>query len=234
VGATGYNNPFFPPRSTTEVHSHDVLWRIDVDLNGSGGDSAIQLRHLESAAQGLVSVDVEEPFNGGLEGVTQWNPLEFYTIGVADSSTNAYGDRIGYTLRISPAGLSRHYGEAARLLRKERFTQSDFAVTRFKQSERDLLFDVAHVNYVQPDAYLLGDGIPGAGVADRESVTDTDVVLWYRSSVDHHPHSEDHAPGDPPNLMTGITNVHWQGVDFEPHNLFDYNPLGGPSRTNCQ
>ena len=25
-----------------------------------------------------------------------------------------------------------------------------------------------------------------------------------------------------------------QGVDLEPHNLFDYNPLGGPSRSQCQ
>jgi Cu2+-containing amine oxidase len=72
------------------------------------------------------------------------------------------------------------------------------------------------------------------GVSDAESIENTDVVLWYRSSAHHHPHDEDHAPGDPANFMTGITNVHWQGVDMEPRNLFDYNPLGGPSRTQCQ
>src|SRR5688572_20840762 len=49
LGATGYNNPFVPPRSTTEAHMHDVLWRIDVDLNGSGGDTAVQLTHVEAA-----------------------------------------------------------------------------------------------------------------------------------------------------------------------------------------
>ena len=65
LGATGYNNPFYPPRSTTEAHMHDVLWRIDVDLNGPDGDSAVQFKHIETAAQPLVARDVEEPFNGG-------------------------------------------------------------------------------------------------------------------------------------------------------------------------
>jgi hypothetical protein len=232
LGATGFNNPFIPPRSTTEPHMHDVLWRINVDLNGPEGDSAIQLRHVETASAARTARDFEEPFNGGVEGVTEWNPQTFYTVGVVDSSTNAYGDPIGYTLRVSPAGLARHFGEAAGLLRKERFTQSDFAVTRFKQNERDALFD--NIFYLQPDQYLLGEGRPGFGVSDGESVSNTDVVLWYRSAAHHHPHAEDRAPGDAPDLMTGITSVHWQGVDLEPHNLFDYNPLGGPSRTQCQ
>jgi hypothetical protein len=34
--------------------------------------------------------------------------------------------------------------------------------------------------------------------------------------------------------MTGITNVHWQGVSLEPHNLFDFNPLGGPGSAQCR
>ena len=234
LGATGYNNPYFPPRSTSEPHMHDVLWRLDVDLNGSGGDTALQFTHVETAADPLISRDFEEPFNGGREGVAQWNPETFFTIGVVDSSVNAHGNRIGYALRTAPTGIARHYGEAAGLVRKERFTQLDFAVTRFKQSEREMHFDNAHTQYLPPDQYLLGDGLPGTGVSDGESVENSDVVLWYRSSVHHHPHDEDHAPGDPPNLMTGITNVHWQGVELEPHNLFDYNPLGGPSRTQCR
>jgi Cu2+-containing amine oxidase len=72
------------------------------------------------------------------------------------------------------------------------------------------------------------------GVSDNESVERSDIVLWYRSSAHHDPHDEDHAPGDPANLMTGITSVHWQGVDLEPRNLFDFNPLGGPGRLQCQ
>jgi Cu2+-containing amine oxidase len=234
LGATGYNNPFIPPGSTTEAHMHDVLWRIDVDLNGSDGDTAVQLKHIEAASASQLSRDVEEPFNGGEEGVAQWDPETFSTIGVFDETPNTHGNHIGYTMQIATPGLSRHYGESAGATRKEKFTQSDFAVTRFKQSERDALFDSAHVRYLQPDQYLLGDGFPGIGVADGESIEDTDIVLWHRSSAHHHPHDEDHAPGDAPNLMTGITNVHWQGVSLEPHNLFDFNPLGGPSRAQCQ
>ncbi|HUP46827.1 MAG TPA: hypothetical protein VM779_15075 [Thermoanaerobaculia bacterium] len=236
LGATGFNNPYFPPNSTTAAHMHDVLWRIDIDLNGAAGDSAVQWKHVETAATRLHSQDVEEPFNGGVEGVVRWDPKTFYTIGVVDNSVNAYGNRIGYALRVAPAGgVSRHFGEAEGLLRRERFTQSDFAVTVFRQSERDAMFDSAHVRYLQPDQYLLGEeGFEGMGVSNAEPVTNTDVVLWYRSAVHHHPHDEDRAPGDPSSLMTGITNVHWQGVDLEPRNLFDFNPLGGPSRAQCQ
>lgn len=234
LGATGYNNPFIPPQSTTEAHMHDVLWRIDVDLNGSGGDTAVQLTHVEGANASTPSRDVEEPFNGGEEGAVPWDPETFSTIGVVDESRNAHGNEIGYVMQIATSGLSRHYGQSNGGTRKEHFTQSDFAVTRYKQTERDALFDTAHVRYLQPDQYLLGEGFPGMGVSDRESVENTDVVLWHRSSVHHEPHDEDHAPGDPPNLMTGITNVHWQGLTLEPHNLFDFNPLGGPSREQCQ
>lgn len=234
LGATGYNNPFGPPRSTTEPHMHDVLWRIDADLNGSDGNTAVQLTHIEGPNASVPSRDVTEPFNRGVEGVAQWNPETFSTIGVVSETLNANGNQIGYTLEIAAPGLSRHYGQSAGGTRKENFTQSDFAVTRFKQSERDALFDSAHVRYLQPDQYLLGEGFPGMGVADGESIEKTDIVLWYRSSAHHHPHDEDHAPGDPPDLMTGITNIHWQGVIFAPRNLFDYNPLGGPSRSQCQ
>lgn len=234
LGATGFNNPFFPPTSTTEPHMHDVLWRIDVDLNGSGGDTAVQFRHLEPGSTPLIARDVEEAFNGGREGAVQWNPEEFFTIGVVDTTVNGHGNHIGYALRPSLSGIARHYGAAANLRRKERFTQVDFAVTTFKQSERDALFDSAHIQYLQPDQYLLGENFAGMGVADAESIEGTDVVLWHRTSVHHNPHDEDHAPGDPSNLMIGITNVHWQGLDLEPHNLFDFNPLGGPSRTQCE
>lgn len=235
LGATGYNNPYYPPTSTTDPHMHDVLWRIDVDLNGPGGDTALQFRHVETAADPLGTHDVEEVFNGGFEAAVPWDPLAFHTIGVEDTGTvNAHGRRIGYTLRVSSNGIARHYGEQAGVARKERFTQKDFAVTTFKQAERDAHFDNAHTQYLQPDQYLLGEGLGNFGVADAESTNNTNVILWHRSSAHHHPHDEDHAPGDSPNLMTGITNVHWQGVDLEPHNLFDFNPLGGPSRSACQ
>ncbi|HWW61442.1 MAG TPA: hypothetical protein VN181_08755, partial [Thermoanaerobaculia bacterium] len=233
LGATGYNNPFFPPLSTTDAHMHSILWRVDVDLNGSDGDSAVLLTHREGPL--LRATDVEEPFNGGKEGTTVWNPEQFLTVAIEDKTLNAHGNPIGYAIRGMPEGLSRHFGEAAGLSRRERFTKSDFAVTRFKQSEREAFFDTAHVRWLDPDEYLLGNApFAGFGVADAESITDADLVLWYRSSVHHDPHDEDHAPGDSDEFMTGITLVHWTGFDLEPRNLFDYNPLGGPRRDECE
>ncbi|HYI10594.1 MAG TPA: hypothetical protein VEK57_16155 [Thermoanaerobaculia bacterium] len=235
VGATGFNNPYFPPASTTDAHMHDILWRVDVDLNGAEGDSAVLLTHREGeSAPFLVATDVEEAFNNGREGTAVWNPQRFLTIGVEDETTNSYGHKIGYAMRINPEGLARHYGEQAGRS-GESFTHVDFAVTTFKQNERDVHFDNPHRRYVHPDQYLLGElPFAGSGVSDGESIENTDIILWYRSATHHDPHDEDHAPGDPANLMTGITSVHWTGFDFEPRNLFDFNPLGGPSRTNCQ
>ena len=233
LGATGFNNPYFPPLSTTDAHMHSVLWRVDVDLNGAENDSAVLVRHLEEGS--LLAQDVEQPFNGGTEGAIQWEPQRFLSVGVEDSSTNVHGPPIGYMIRTTPEGLSRHYGENAGLPRRERFTQSDLAVTRYKTGERNAFFDTPNTRWLDPDEYLLGlSPFTGTGISDAESITNTDVVLWNRASVHHDPHDEDHAPGDPANLMTGITLVHWAGFDLEPHNLFDFNPLGGPSRTNCQ
>jgi len=241
MGATGFNNPYLEPLSTTDAHMHSTLWRVDVDLNGSGGDSAKMLSHREEprtpAIFSLAAQDVEEPFNGGREGTLVWDPTRFVTIAVEDvATTNAHGNPIGYQIKVSPEGLSRHYGEESGVVaRKEKFTRFDFAVTRYKEAEREAFFDTPNVRYLDPDEYLLGVApFAGVGVSDNETVSDTDVVLWYRASVHHDPHDEDHAPGDPDHLMTGVTFVHWSGFDLEPHNLFDFNPLGGPSRNNCQ
>ena len=240
LGATGFNNPYFPPLSTTDAHMHSALWRADIDLNGSGGDSAMTVSHREGPRQppvnSLFSQDVEEPFNGGREGTLVWDPTQFLSILIEDETTNVHGNHIGYEVHAKPEGLSRHYGaEAGLTSRQERFTKFDFAVTRYKETERDAFFDTPNVRWLDPDVYLLGAApFAGFGVSDAETVTDTDLVLWYRASVHHDPHDEDHAPGDPDNLMTGITFVHWAGFDLLPRNLFDFNPLGGPSRNNCQ
>ena len=234
LGATGYNNPFLPPRSTTEAHMHDVLWRVDVDLNGADGDSAVQFAHIENVSAPLAARDEVTPFNGGREGAVQWDPARFSTIGVVDTSKNGRGNEIGYVIHVHSDGIARHYGEAAGLTRDEHFTLSDFFVTRFKQAERDAHFDTPHHRYLQPDQYLLGEGLPGFGVADAETIGNANVILWHRTSAHHDPHDEDHAPGDPNNTMTGITNVHWQGFDLEPRNLFDFNPLGGPGSADCR
>jgi len=234
LGATGFNNPYVEPLSTTDAHMHSVLWRVDIDLNGADGDSARLLTHHE-AAPSLLATDPEEPFNGGKEGAIEWDPKRFLTIAVEDTTLNVHGNPIGYAIRTAPEGLSRHFGRAAGLPRREDFTQTDFAVTHYKQAERDAFFDTAHVRWLDPDQYLLGDfPVAGYGIADQESITNTDLVLWHRTSAHHQPHDEDHAPGDQDDLMTGITLVHWAGFDLEPHNLFDFNPLGGPSRTQCQ
>jgi hypothetical protein len=54
------------------------------------------------------------------------------------------------------------------------------------------------------------------------------IVLWYIGSVHHEPTDADNQMGN--GGRTGITLVHWTGFEMNPHNFFDYNPLGGPGR----
>ncbi|HEV3485892.1 MAG TPA: hypothetical protein VG106_10825, partial [Vicinamibacterales bacterium] len=202
LGASGYNNPFAAPISTTDAHMHNVLWRVDIDLNGAGGDSARLVTHEEGAQGPLFSEDHEVPFNNGREGLAVWEPERFLTIAVEDETVNSYGNPIGYAIRGGPEGLARHLGQEATLTRQEKFTKSDFAVTRYSKVERDEFFDNAGVRYLDPDEYLLGErGFAGRGVSNGESVENADIVLWHRTSTHHDPHDEDHAPGDPKNLM---------------------------------
>ncbi|HEX7830380.1 MAG TPA: hypothetical protein VF787_12030, partial [Thermoanaerobaculia bacterium] len=69
LGATGWDNPNYSPGL---AHMHDILWRVDVDLNGDLDDSALLESHDEV---GLVGVDSEVTFNNGVEGGAVLNPV---------------------------------------------------------------------------------------------------------------------------------------------------------------
>jgi Cu2+-containing amine oxidase len=120
-------------------------------------------------------------------------------------------------------GSARHNGSG------ESFTKHDFWVTIYHRSEAGYTApDDWHVNQgLTPDDYLK------SSAGNFESVVGNDVILWYLSSAHHDPHDEDHAPSDTTAEMKGLTLTHWLGFDLTPHNLFDYNPLGGPHRDQC-
>lgn len=203
VGHTGYNNPKFP----LEAHSHTSLWRVDMDLNGSDGDSAIMFSHLEPGLNGnvLQAEDLEFPFNGGVEGAVKWDPQQFSALHILDISTNSYGKHIGYEFQPVEAGAARHYGT------DDLWTLNDFFVTVYDPGQ--LGWITAHQ---VPDLYLT-QNINGQGV-----LLD-DLVVWLVSSVHHDPTDEDRGANGP-----GVTSLHWSGFDVIPHNLFDANPLGAP------
>ncbi len=202
VGATGYNNLEQP----TVAHMHDVLWRIDMDLNGAAGDTALLGQHLEPDPSGspLQAVDRHEHFNDGKEGFADWNPLEFTSLLVEDVAKNAAGEQRGYALEPLRSGTARH---------DENWTKHDFWVTRWDPAE-----DTGWaVPWKDPGAYLFP-------YLNGQSVVKQDIVLWYLASAHHHPSSEDRdSQGN-----WAVTLTHWFGLELHPHNFFDANPLGGP------
>jgi primary-amine oxidase len=212
TGATGYLNPERPE----VAHLHDSLWRIDLDLDGSWGDSAFLSHHIEPLRgdpSGLNALDELKPFNGGIEGAEDWHPEEFNTLVIQDAALNANGRPISYELEPLRTGTPRHFGKT------EQWTQHDFWVTRFKPTE-DISWALTPASmFIGPDEFLL------PYVSDHESIANGDLVVWYLAAAHHEPISEDLDKNQKP----AITLVHWYGLELKPHDFFDFNPLGGPA-----
>ena len=182
------------PGSEREAHVHNPIWRIDVDLNGFPNDSVSLGTHTENLP-GLTATDTHPiiPVEKGL----LWDPRSFNTLDVSDKTlVNGKQDQVSYQLMPLPtAGLAQH---------EEAFTKNDFWVTRYNPAEmsaKDL------VSYVSTPA----------------SVVDSDVVIWYRGSVHHHPRDEDGEMVS--GAWHGVALIMWTGFMLKPHNLFDHTPF---------
>jgi primary-amine oxidase len=210
TGATGYNSPAQPD----VAHGHDVLWRLDMDLNGPSGDTPRFGRHIEPYSSSTDAIDLEDPFAFGYEGSEIWVDKEFNTLLVEDTATNADLNPMGYELQPERTGSGRHY--ATGLGCTENWSQADFWVTRWHAAEDNAWA----VPWSCPDPYIAS---ATDYTANHEKTINRDNVLWYYASAHHDPIDEDRDPG----LMWGVTRMHWFGFTLEPHNYFDYNPLTG-------
>jgi primary-amine oxidase len=199
LGSTGHN---YAGREWTG-HMHNGLWRIDVNLDGPDHNSVLVMEHKEPGdmdpkKRGQAKT-LHLPFNDGKEGYVDWDPVKFTMVRVINEKRkNARGEPIGYDLMPMRMGNSRHFGS-----KDEECTQHDFWVTRNRPGE---------MNYRQLPKYVAG----------HESITDTDVVLWYSTPAHHEPRSED---GEMSSLgFKGCTPVMWAGFDLKPRNVFDRTP----------
>lgn len=158
VAGTAVNLPSAP----LEPHTHNALWRIDVNLDGAGGDSVNVLRHLETLGSQSWQ-NVAQPFNGGREGPVDFIPNEFTQVQVIDASLkNAAGQTSSYDLRPLYRGVVRH---------AEPYMRNDFWATVNKPLEQYF-----------PNLLTY---------ADNESVRNADIVLWHVTPLLHVPRSED-------------------------------------------
>lgn len=208
MGATGFNSPKDPFAG----HMHNALWFLHFDMFDDGMEFVEIEEHIENigagAGDGGLSLAVESTF--------VLDPETFRTLHVsAPNFFNYHGSVPGYA--IVPAhltGMARHNGGTS-----EDWTHWDFAVTRWRPSEYGWMTTASPVlpeSYVEPS---INGEFPD------------DPVLWYRTSAYHDPHDEDRAQFDLPDAMSGITGIHWVGLDLIPTSFFEYNPVKGISAT---
>ena len=125
------------PSSPMEPHTHNALWRIDVNLDGPGDDSVHVLRHIEPIGSQTWENRIE-PFNKGKEGALDIAPKEFTQLQVVDSSlTNGLGKQTAYDFRPFYRGLVRHV---------EPFMQNDFWVTLNRPIEQQFRYIPTYAN----------------------------------------------------------------------------------------
>jgi len=196
VGATAYNYLNWP----LVRHTHNVVWRLDIDLDGAAGDSVHLGIHTET---GLKAKDTHQTITH--ERGLEWNPLAFHTLDIRDATLkNGRGHPTSYHLVPLRSGTSRH---------QERFTRKDFWVTRSNPLEmwaKDL------PKYVDPPQSVVKSDIvvwyigsihhvvrdEDGGFVDEEGRFVKDGGSW-----------------------KGVTHVVWTGFMLEPHNIFNKTPL---------
>ncbi len=193
MGRVGATSHNLPGREY-ETHVHNPIWRLDVDLNGWPNDSVALGTHTENLP-GLTATDTEPLIS--VENGMQWNPRHFHSLNVSDSSLlNGKRHKTEFQLIPLPTGgLAQH---------QEPFTKNDFWVTRYNPTEMSA---GNLVSYISPP----------------QVAANSDIVLWYRGSVHHHPRDEDGEMVK--GAWHGVALIMWTGWMLKPHDLFDRTPF---------
>jgi hypothetical protein len=196
-----------PPGSLVgEAHMHNALWRLSTSLFGTDSNRVYVTQHQETAG---AATDTEIPITE--EGFVDFKSTAFTTILIQNTVLkNGRGHLMGYeVVPFGRLGTARH---------EELWTGHDFWITVDNPGENGdgNPPDNWRSNFHPPDETML------RYAANTEPMNvDMTPVIWYRSSILHHPSDSDLA-GDG---TVGITSIHWAGFDFHPHNAFDFNPM---------
>ena len=220
-GATGYVLTGEP----NAAHVHNGLWRVSTQLFGRTDNQVLQFQHVESP-DGTMAMDSEPQIAN--EASLVWNPFQFTSVIVqSDSQMNDYGHLMGYEFlpldRTGSGRFSQHPQD------KELWTLADYYVTNDDPGDDGSGSGMDNWRYTwySPDDYLVR-------YVDRHQIIGAEgdaIAVWYIGSAHHLPNDSDNRRGSG-NHSSGVTLVHWSGFDMVPHNLFDYNPLGGEPRCN--
>jgi len=158
AAATAQNLPSAP----TTAHMHNVIWRVNVDLNGGQSNSVAVVRHQETTSAPSWT-DAMQPFNNNQEGSLEWNPREFNHLHVtATNLKNGNGSPSAYMVMPFYRGVARH---------QESYMQKDIWVTQYHPGELSF-----------PNI---------ANYANGETINNADVVIWLVTPTLHIPRDED-------------------------------------------
>src|SRR5664280_810284 len=221
-GATGYVNP----GKTAAPHVHNGLWRVSTKLFDRTDNKALEFVHVNNPG-GSSSTDSELPITN--ETSLLWEPLKFSSVMVQSATNqNKHRNPMGYEfIPWNRTGTGRFSQNPAD---KQLWTLNDYYLTNDNPGEDGSGSGTNNWRYTwyAPDDYLLSY-LNGQVIG----ATGDGIVVWYISSAHHEPTDSDSAE-DTLDLdyapYVGVTPIHWSGFDMDPHNLFDYNPLGGPPR----
>ena len=189
----------------SEGHMHNFTWRLDIDLNGAGANTAFWKSHSENLTAPSKGTDNREPIM--TEGSRVWNPEQYNTLEIQDARLrnkhlveNGLGRRTSYELLPMRSGTARH---------NEPWTQADFWVTLYNPSE-------LHVFKGQPGQELPLPSLPDY-ISRPFPTINKDLVIWYTASEHHENDSRDEDMNTVP--------VIWTGFELDPQNLWDGTPF---------
>jgi hypothetical protein len=189
------------PSGEGGVVLQDAVWRVDVDLGGPEGDSALitRLARPEGAAAPVVETS---PVGDGSEAGVDWSGEDFTVLRVRDAElANAAGMPTSLDVMVLQRGLSRA---------PEGPAMHDFWVTAAKSDE---IWAAALPSYV-----------------DGESIEATDIVVWVKTAMASEQSAEQGRCAGPDQVCeagtwVGATPVVWTGFDLRLRNIFDGTPF---------
>jgi Cu2+-containing amine oxidase len=201
AGSTGpkANSLIVAPR---EGHIHNFTWRLDIDLNGAGANSAYWTSHSQKLIVPFDATD-EKKLISVEEGFV-WDPLKFNTLEIrAAGLKNGKGHDTSYDLVPMRSGTARDNNP------EYPWTKADFWVTEYNPAQLQAVNGRTY-------QFLPLPSLPDY-ILPAKSTINKDLVIWYTASEHHENDSRDEDFNTVP--------VIWTGFELDPQNVFDGTPF---------
>ncbi len=231
LGSTGKN--YHKHNRVGTGHMHNTLWRVQLDLGGSGPDEPVQFARKNSVS--LVSLQESKGGLGRANSVTEpllqegswlWKAEEFTALRIESSGAkNRLGNaavydfvplRYGSARHFAPARLGQPKNAANHMVPGDDFTHADFWVTND---------DPAYTDYRELPKYTFA----------RKPLLDRPVI-WHISSNLHTPRDEDfrglaNLKGE---RDQGCASVMFSGFELRPRSVLRDTPFIAPAKAGME